>query len=309
MKLKKQVLTKPRHRSPKANMVELGIQLSGIKRQFEDPSKLAVYLNQQATKVKKPFAFPKGTHFHVNYEIKAFEGLSYIVLNQQLRPAKRLVYFCGGEYAERPTKDHWNFLDQLAQVTKAQIYAPIVPTIAQGGAPVAYPWVRKFYEHLLDLDRHVPTMMLGDSAGGGLAAGFVSTLIDQNLLLPDQLVLISPWLDLSLANSAISDYEKSDVYLSVAGLQRIGQRWQGEWEQNDPRLSPVEADWTPEVPVQIFVGNKEIMYPDCLRFAEKLRQQHVSVDLQIGQQMFHDYPIYPTPEGQHVIKEIADFIG
>lgn len=309
MNLKKHVLTKNKHRSPKANMVELGIQLSGIKRQFEDPSKLAVYLNQVAEKVKQPFAFPKGSHFQVSHEIKTFEGRPYVILNQQIRPSKRLIYFCGGEYAEWPTKDHWNFLDQLAHATQAQIYAPLVPTIAQGGAKVAYQWLSNFYEYLLDEDRYLSTTVLGDSAGGGLAAGVVSVLINQEMLLPDQLVLISPWLDLSLTNSAIANYKKSDVYLSVPGLQRVGQRWQGDWDSTDPRLSPVAADWTPEVPVQIFVGDKEIMYPDCQRFVENLRQQHVAVDFQVGQQMFHDYPIYPIPEGQQVIKQIVEFIG
>src|SRR3712207_7656426 len=51
--------------------------------------------------------------------------------------------------------------------------------------------------------------LAGDSAGGGLALGLAQTLRDQGLPQPRRLLLVSPWLDLTLGNPDLAADRKS----------------------------------------------------------------------------------------------------
>jgi monoterpene epsilon-lactone hydrolase len=65
--------------------------------------------------------------------------------------------------------------------------------------------------------------VLGDSAGGGLAFGLARTLGEAALPQPARLVLIAPWLDLTMSNPGIPVVEARDICLpDVLLLQERG---------------------------------------------------------------------------------------
>ena len=59
----------------------------------------------------------------------------------------------------------------------------------------------------------------------------------------------------------------------------------------------------------LFVGTREIFYPDVISFYEKLHSAGTKAELIIGQNMNHVYPLYPIPEAKtafgRIIKELA----
>lgn len=58
---------------------------------------------------------------------------------------------------------------------------------------------------------------MGDSAGGGLALGLALALKTENITQPKDIILLSPWLDVTLSNEDIPKYESSDPILSAWG--------------------------------------------------------------------------------------------
>ena len=56
---------------------------------------------------------------------------------------------------------------------------------------------------------------MGDSAGGGLSLAVTEQLKADGVRLPDELVLLSPWVDVAMDNEQISKYEPRDPFLSV----------------------------------------------------------------------------------------------
>ena len=54
--------------------------------------------------------------------------------------------------------------------------------------------------------------------------------------------------------------------------------------------------------VTIFVGTREIMYPDANDFVEKLKDAQVPVNYQVSRGMFHIYPLYPIPEAKEAMR-------
>lgn len=66
---------------------------------------------------------------------------------------------------------------------------------------------------------------MGDSAGGGLALGLAHALHNESVPQPKQLVLLSPWLDVTMSHPEIPKYEDADPILSSWGLKRVGELW------------------------------------------------------------------------------------
>ena len=70
-------------------------------------------------------------------------------------------------------------------------------------------------------------ILMGDSAGGGLAFGFVQQLRNENKKQPEQIIIFSPWLDVTMNNPNIELIEKEDKMLSIKGLKNAGQKYAG----------------------------------------------------------------------------------
>ena len=58
----------------------------------------------------------------------------------------------------------------------------------------------------------------------------------------------------------------------------------------------------------LWVGTWEILYEECIKACDKMKNSSVIVELYIGEKMGHVYPLYPIPEAEKDIEEIAKFI-
>jgi len=60
----------------------------------------------------------------------------------------------------------------------------------------------------------------------------------------------------------------------------------------------------------IFAGNDELLRDDSVRFAHKAQEAGVPVRLQVGEGMFHRYPVCAPlfPEATAAMQELAAFI-
>ena len=107
----------------------------------------------------------------------------------------RLLYLHGGVYVHELIGLHWDIVAGLARCTRATVDIPLYPlapkhTWADAAGPLLALTKR--------LRAETPKgyfAMAGDLAGGGLSLSLCQVLRDQGELLPDCLVLLSPWLD------------------------------------------------------------------------------------------------------------------
>lgn len=291
-------------RSQKATFAEMGIELSGFRQTLADPQKLAAALEQARFDNEQPFAFPKGMRWHIHHEIDEIDGLTLVTLTPEKAGKRVIVYLCGGAYFQRPQKRHWQFLERLATATHAKVIAPILPLAPEHNVIDAQEALTTYYERLYSQHPTSNVILMGDSSGAGLATAFCESLGKYRLPQPGSLVLLSPWLDIDLANPLIKKYEQQDVTLDANGLRTIGKLWAGHVDHHDFRVSPLYGDVDALRNVLIFVGTAEIMNPDAMAFTEKLRNSGVQAECKIGRGMYHTYPLYPTPESDEALKLI-----
>ncbi|MER5661719.1 alpha/beta hydrolase fold domain-containing protein [Streptomyces mirabilis] len=236
---------------------------------------------------------------------RSIDGFECRTVSPRGRRAERaVVYLHGGAYISHMVPQHWQLISQLAD-------AGVRVEVAQYGlAPKytyrdAYPFVTAVYRDLLsDLDAGQVTIM-GDSAGAGLALGVAQSLVGSGLPQPARVVLISPWLDLTLTNPAIPEVEALDPFLTTSRLLAAGRGWAGGDDPAHPRLSPVNGPLAPLAPIDVYIGTRDLFYPDVRRLEERAAAEGAAVNVIVCDGAVHAYPLVPAPEGRAAARAIV----
>lgn len=214
-----------------------------------------------------------------------------------------VVYLHGGAYTNEIVAQQWAFVAALAARTGVEVHVPIYGLAPQHTASEAVDLVAEVVDGLVAQGRSV--VLLGDSAGGGLAlvaAQQASPAVRQRVA---GLLLIAPWTDLTMANPAVDAVEPTDPWLTRAGLHPIAQSWAGDLALDDPVVSPLFGDLTGLPPVEVWVGTRDITLPDC-RELERRMPGSAAFALHVEEGAIHDYPLLPTPEGRAASREIGE---
>lgn len=197
-----------------------------------------------------------------------------------------------------------SFATNLQKKVNACVFAPIYPLAPNHSYEETYEIVEKLYDYFLTLKK--PVIIIGDSAGGGLSAAFSEHLAVKNKPQPENLILISPWVDVSMSG----DYDvEFDPMLGVDGLRKMGETWAGDLDPKEYKASPLFGQVSKLPKTTLFVGTHEIFYPDVVKFHEKLKDNGVEVELIVGEKMTHVYPVYPlVPESKEAFRKIVEII-
>lgn len=213
---------------------------------------------------------------------------------------RAVLYLHGGGYVNSIAPQHWALISKLAD-QGAVVHVPLYGLAPQHTFTEAYALLDAVYAGLDPAE----LVIMGDSAGGGLALGFTQTLRDAGLKLPRSLTLIAPWLDVACRNPEIDALEPLDPWLARPGARLAGKSWAGGADLDDPRLSPVFGDVVGLPPLSVYCGSLDIVLPDVTVLDVKARAAGVEVDLTIAEGACHVYPLVPTREGRRTRERIV----
>lgn len=295
-------------RSNKSTFVEMGIQLSGFKHSLSDQRAFDQLVLAAQKANQQPYVMPD-VHFTVRLHQTVQDGMTIYTLNQRGANQRIIVYLAGGAYLQQPDKTHWEYLNRLAERTGAQVIVPLYPLAPQNTFRAAYQQLAQLYAGLYAVSPASDITLMGDSAGAGLALGFSEYLGQRGLPQPGHLILFSPWLDLDLTNPLIDKYADEDVTLAPWGLRQVGKLWAGNVDHRDFRVSPLYGDLDQVRDIHLYVGTREIMYPDANELVQKLRTARIPVDYHVGRRLFHIYPLYQIPEAAAVMEQVVQIVN
>lgn len=202
-----------------------------------------------------------------------------------------LLYLHGGAYFFGIKGFYWSFLQRLHKKTGATLIVPDYPLAPSVCGEELLAFVEALYCELLKSYEPEQLVFGGDSAGGGLALALALSLKEQNLPLPRQLLLFSPWLDLSLGNPDIAHYDKKDLMLAWQPLQQAGRIYACSLPLSDYRLSPIQGNLQGLPPIALFAAGREICLPDCRKLQKIAKKQGLRIDYFEYPKLFHCWPI------------------
>ena len=202
-----------------------------------------------------------------------------------------VVAIHGGGYVVQPTLMHWLNYADIARSTGTTVVVPVFPLASQATAAVVVPALTDFVSSVIDEQGAENVSIYGDSAGGGLAISLAQLLVQRGAPRPRQMVLLSPWLDVSMTNPAIVTID--DPLLSVSSLKRSGALWAGGLDTTDPSISPIYGSLLGLPPTTIYSGSRDLLSPDVLRLQDMAIAQNAPISFVLRSGEIHDWPIIP----------------
>lgn len=271
------------------------------------------YLDEKRAGNAASYVIPEDAALTVPVVRDTYGEMDYFVLNGPGGPDGRIIlYFPGGSYIDQPTRSHWEFMNALAEDTGSVIYVPLYPKLPDRDAASAYAVLTDWYASLLRGTVHGEVLFMGDSAGGGMALSLAMQLRDTGLGGPDRLILLSPWADVTMTNTAIPGYGKRDPALDAEMLRQLGILWAGGLDTTDPVVSPLYGDLTGLGEIIFFTTDGELLYPDLVQLADELEAAGAAYRMYPRSDLFHCWPLYAylnIPESEEDYARIVSIIN
>ncbi len=243
---------------------------------------------------EKQSPLPKGTD--AVYE----DGIFYV--NKDAASDRTVFYMHGGGYQHDFSPFHWRFIKKIVEQTDAAVIAPAYRLIPFGTCRDAFELIVPLYERYCAAHPEKKIILMGDSSGGGLALALAEYFKAEGMRLPDETILLSPWVDVSMENPDIPEYADKDPWLSVPWLKVCGRHWAGSYDIRDYRVSPLFGDVSGLKNITVFLGTRELFYPDVTMLTGLLEER--DNELIIGEDMIHVFPILPIPEAEEYREKI-----
>jgi len=165
------------------------------------------------------------------------------------------------------------------------------------------------YRQMLDETDAEDIVFMGDSAGGNMAVVLTMMAAEEALPLPSRHVLISPGLDMSLANPEVFEAERNDPWLGISGGMEAVRLYSAGFARSDWHISPLYGDLSVLPKTLLLTGSHDLLSPDNLIFAEKARNAGVDVEVVYEEGMFHVWPLIEMPEARRARDSIVAFLN
>lgn len=221
------------------------------------------------------------------------------------------LYLHGGAYV---VCSMLSYRPQQVQVTRAigaRILLPDYRLAPEHPFPAALEDARTAYCWLLSQKiRPERIVVMGDSAGGGLALALLVALRDMDLPLPAAAVCLSPWFDLTCSGASLLKRARADLITDPQKLRQAAAAYLGGADPRSPLASPLYADLRGLPPLLLQIGTDDVLLDDSLRLAERARASGLSVELEVWQHMYHVWQMAGRrlPEAGQAMQHIRDFM-
>jgi acetyl esterase/lipase len=281
------------------------IRASGRKRLYADELKRKKYIDKLTVRNAKPFKAPPFL-YRSKLEKQEFEGVEVFTFNKGRE--KKIIYLHGGAFCEPPLLPHFMFCDRVANNTDYEIWLPVYPKAPAHTFEESFMLLDKLYREFIKDTAPESIVLAGDSSGGGLVLSFCQYLKSVSLPQPKQMLLLSPWLDVSMDTPFSDEVNKVDPNLQYDFLKTADKNWAGDADLHDWRVSPIYGDLTELAPITVYYGTHENLIIDARLFRDKCLAAGARLDYREWEGMNHVFVIYPIPEADKAQKEIIELL-
>jgi len=239
------------------------------------------------------------------------------------RPAESLVgpgggalgiglYLHGGGYAYGSLRSHRGLIGEIARVTNLRMIQIDYRLAPEHPFPAALEdaigAVKALYQEGVGPSELV---LMGDSAGGGLALATLMGLRDGGFALPRAAVVISPWTDLTCSGETYQSRGAIDPMIDHALADKLARLYAGGADRSDSRLSPLFGALSGLPRILIQVGERETLQADAAVFARRASAAGTHVVFEEWPGMIHVWHQYYTrlAAAYRAIDRIAAFLA
>lgn len=225
---------------------------------------------------------------------------------------KVIFYIHGGSFCLGSLQTHRAFVCQIAEHTQLPVIHFEYSLAPEHPFPKADEDVYQAYQDLIESGFSAEQVILaGDDVGANLALTLALRLIRQDADQPCALMLLAPFLDLTLTSDSVRYNKKLDALLSPEFLKQAVSYYAPQPAQDvaDPRISPFYADLTGLPKTLVQVGSKSLLLDDATRFKAEAKKSDVPLSYKIYTGMWHNFFLFHDwfETAQQSLKDMAEF--
>ena len=219
-----------------------------------------------------------------------------------------LIYLHGGAYALGSAKGYRGMVAQLAAAAGMTALVPDYSRAPEARYPIALEEMVAVYSRLLE-DGVDPktTVIVGDSAGGGLTLALAMTLRDRGLAAPAALGLICPWADLAIDIDEMRPVLRDPLILPSMCAE-WAPRYAGSFDPRLPGISPVYGDMTGLPPIVMQTAGDDPISVDADKIETACATSKTTLlDHRRFENMWHDFHLQVSllPEARDAIDDLG----
>ncbi|RLT92978.1 alpha/beta hydrolase fold domain-containing protein [Ketobacter sp.] len=282
-------------------IVELIIRHTGVKKRNN------TLLPKRIERAAAPPNHPPPKKFLQRYRIEEHNiaGSRLWLFGPKTRPVNNWIYYIhGGAFVDGMMPAHWLFLEKLVRDTDALIAVPDYPLTPKANAEQAMDALLAGYDFFTQQGAAESVTCMGDSSGGGMCVVLAQQLAQRSLPAPAQLILLCPWLDISLQNPDIIELDKVDPFLGLEGLHSVAHWYSSRLGLDHPLANPMRTPHTDLPPITLFIGSRDLLQPDCKTFRDSVEASGGNIDFQCFPNMLHLWMFLPVKEAKPVYRQV-----
>jgi monoterpene epsilon-lactone hydrolase len=220
-----------------------------------------------------------------------------------------ILHFHGGGYRQGSPNFSAPFASRVAAATGATVVGVRYALAPEAPFPAGLHDAAAVYAHYAQSGDE-PIFLAGDSAGGGLAMALALACRGSAVRPPAGLILISPWVDLTVSGASYQTRAQTDQLFSLKSATDAAALYLQGHDPADPLVSPGLADLAGLPPVAIFVGAPEVLLDENIQLAARLAQADVDVEFHSKPGVQHTWPVlFPDlPQSKAALQAIGDFV-
>jgi epsilon-lactone hydrolase len=219
---------------------------------------------------------------------------------------KCVYYLHGGGYVNGFSKYHWNFISKLVSELRCTVVAPDYPLTPDHRVHEVFDLVFPLYQELLAAAGSSNLVVMGDSAGGGMGLALAMRARDEGIEQPSDVILLSPWLDVTMTNPEALDVDRFDPFLDLEGLRYLGEIYAGDTELTNYLVSPIYGSLQNLAPLTVFIGTHDLFVADCRKLEARAQAAGVEIDYHEYDSMIHVWMLISSPEAKKALRAIVD---
>jgi acetyl esterase/lipase len=220
-----------------------------------------------------------------------------------------LFYVHGGSFVAERSPRITQLVTRFAAAAGASVFAPSYRLAPEHPCPAAVHDIvaalRWFRQEWPD----EPVVALAESAGCAILLAALQLARDEGDELPAGIVLLSPWVDLSLQSWSImaASIARTSPH-TMESLGMFAQFYLQGRASTDPIASPIFGSFEDFPPLLIHASRSDILYGDSERLADRVSAARGQLKVRHWADETHVWERMNTPTARESIKMAADFI-
>lgn len=241
-------------------------------------------------------------------EEKYGERKVFIINSKEHINNKYILYLHGGAYVLEATYKHWQFLEDIVDETGMTLILPDYPLAPKNTYKDVFNMIVPLYKEIIEKVGKENVILMGDSAGGGMALGLLQKIGEEDASMPSKTILLSPWLDVTMKNPKIEEIEKIDPVLLKEGLKATGKAYAGEDGMESFLVNPILGPVNKLENITIYTGTYDMLNPDVHILMEKAKAEGINIDLREKAKAIHIWMTHVENKNVYAAKETFEDI-